>query len=63
MLINLYIKNPKTFVLLCLKKFKISESEEILAIEALIKVSLDSFVKFVLFEISNNIITIMKYIW
>ncbi|XP_054712858.1 uncharacterized protein LOC129222382 [Uloborus diversus] len=37
LMVNLFIKNQKTFILLCLKKFKIGNSEEVLAIEALIK--------------------------
>lgn len=45
MLINLYIKNQKTFVLLCLKRFKINESEEVLAVEALLKMLSDNLEK------------------
>lgn len=45
MLINLYIKNQKTFVLLCLKKFRISEAEEVLAVEALLKMLSDNLEK------------------
>uniref|UniRef100_A0A2L2YHX5 Uncharacterized protein n=1 Tax=Parasteatoda tepidariorum TaxID=114398 RepID=A0A2L2YHX5_PARTP len=37
-MINFALKCKKTFVLLCLKKFEINSSEEILAIEALLKI-------------------------
>nr|XP_042909734.1 uncharacterized protein LOC107456490 isoform X2 [Parasteatoda tepidariorum] len=38
LMINFALKCKKTFVLLCLKKFEINSSEEILAIEALLKI-------------------------
>ncbi|GFW41657.1 WAPL domain-containing protein [Trichonephila clavipes] len=45
LMINFFLKNKKTFVLLCLKKFQISGCEHVHSIEALLKILANSLDK------------------